>query len=80
MAKSRKSRSRKRRAAKCKVVTVCGKRRKLCWDKKGKITSNTPKSGGRRKSRKKSATKKRNCRFGYSKRLGRCKRKPGGRR
>lgn len=26
---------------KCKVVNVSGRRRKLCWDKHGKLTSNT---------------------------------------
>lgn len=31
--------------AKCKVVTVCGKRRRLCFVR-GKISSNTAASGG----------------------------------
>lgn len=43
--------------AKCKVVTVCGRRRKLCFTAKGKIKSNTPASGGgsRKASRKSSS-------------------------
>lgn len=28
--------------AKCKTANVCGNRRKLCFDRKGKIKSNTP--------------------------------------
>lgn len=29
------------RAGKCKIITVRGKRRKLCWGRNGKLTSNT---------------------------------------
>jgi len=36
MAKRKKS-----KASRCKVVSVCGKRRRLCWVRKGKLTSNT---------------------------------------
>lgn len=32
--------ARRRKAARCKVVRVCGKRRKICWGRKGKIVSN----------------------------------------
>lgn len=37
MAKRKKS----RKSGRCKVVIVCGKRRRMCWGRKGKITSNT---------------------------------------
>jgi len=37
---ARKRRRSTKKAAKCKVVTVNGRRRKLCWNKKGKLTSN----------------------------------------
>lgn len=37
--RKRKSRSRKR-ATRCKVVNVCGTRRRLCWGKNGRIVSN----------------------------------------
>lgn len=39
-AKKKKKKASKKRGSKCKIVTVCGKRRKICWGKKG-ITSNT---------------------------------------
>jgi hypothetical protein len=42
MAKRRKGGRRKFRAGGCKVVSVCGRRRRLCWNKKGKIRSNKP--------------------------------------
>ena len=45
----------------CKVVRICGKRRKICRDRKGRITSNKPAGGGgrRRKSTKKRRSTKR---------------------
>lgn len=39
-----------RKGKHCKTVTVCGHRRKLCFNSKGKITSNT-RVGAKRKSR-----------------------------
>lgn len=36
----------------CKVVNVCGRRRKLCFGKNGKIKTNTAAGGGRKSSRK----------------------------
>lgn len=36
----RRRKSTTKRAAKCKVTTVNGRRRKLCWNSKGKLTSN----------------------------------------
>ncbi len=79
MAKRRRK-TRKRRTRKCKVVTVCGRRRRLCWSAKGKIVSNTPagRGGRRRKSTKKRKSRKSNgrrCRFGVVKsgrRKGQC--------
>jgi hypothetical protein len=50
--KKKVAKKRKGRTVKCKNVTVQGKRRKMCWDKKGKITSNKPvgkKGNGRKK-------------------------------
>ncbi len=42
MAKRKKSKSKKRKSsARCKVITVCGKRRKICRDAKGRIKTNT---------------------------------------
>ena len=32
---------RRKKSSRCKVVSVCGKRRRICWGRKGKITSNT---------------------------------------
>lgn len=70
--------ARKRRAAKCKNVTICGKRRKLCFDSKGRITSNKPAGSGgkRRKSsgakKKRKTTRKRRCKFGVNKNNGKC--------
>ena len=32
--------------AKCKVVTVCKRRRRICWGANGKIRTNTSVSGG----------------------------------
>jgi hypothetical protein len=40
MAARKRRKSTKKKAAKCKVVTVNGRRRKLCWSAKGKLTSN----------------------------------------
>lgn len=42
----------KKSSAKCKLVTVCGKRRKICRDAKGRIKSNRPASGSASKSTK----------------------------
>ncbi len=39
-------------AGKCKIVTVHGRRRKLCWNDCGAIIRNTPASGGSGKGRK----------------------------
>lgn len=63
----KKSGSRKRKSSKkssrgkttCKVISVCGKRRKVCWGPNG-IKSNRPAGGGstkKRKSSKKSSSK-----------------------
>lgn len=38
----------------CKVVNVCGNRRKLCFGKNGKIKTNTAFHGGRKSSKSKS--------------------------
>lgn len=75
MAKRRKS---KRRGAttKCKIVTVCGRRRRICWGKTG-IKSNTPAGGGggtMKRARRKSG-KKRRCRFGVNKNTGACRKR-----
>jgi hypothetical protein len=75
MARKRKKSSKKSMKGKCKIVTVCGKRRRLCFGKKG-ITSNRPASGGtkRRKSTKKRKSSKRKagtCKFGRA-RSGKC--------
>lgn len=44
-------------ARKCKVVSVCGKRRRLCFKSNGKIATNTPAgSGGRKAGRRKSSS------------------------
>ena len=54
-------RTRKRRTVKCKNVTICGKKRKLCWSKKGKIVSNRPVGRAAKKStkrRKKASSRK----------------------
>jgi hypothetical protein len=41
MAKKKRKKAAKRKSTtRCAVVTVCGKRRKICRDKKGRITSN----------------------------------------
>jgi len=42
--KAAKRKAGKRKAAKpsCKLVNVCGKRRRICRDKKGRIKSNRP--------------------------------------
>lgn len=37
---ARKRRKSTKKTAKCKVVTVNGRRRKLCWGKNGKLKSN----------------------------------------
>ncbi len=66
----------RKRTRKCKIVTVCGKRRRLCWSKKGKIVSNTPAGGGRRRrkstKKRRRKTTKRRCRFGVNKRTKKC--------
>ena len=52
MARARKSKhSGRRKAAHCKVVTVNGKRRKMCWSKKGKLVSNKAAHHKRSRSR-----------------------------
>ena len=38
--KGRKKAGKRSAAGKCKTVTVCGRRRKICWRKNGKIRSN----------------------------------------
>lgn len=48
----RKKCSRRRRALRCKVVTVNGCRRKLCWGPKG-FVSNRLVTGKRRRKRRK---------------------------
>lgn len=65
--------------AHCKTVNVCGRRRKICWSAKGKITSNRPAGGGgsRKASKGRSGTKcrtakgriKKGCRMTKSGRL-----------
>lgn len=58
MARRKRRKSTKRKSG-CKIVTVCGKRRRLCWGKKG-IKSNTAVGGSRkRKSTKRRSTKRR---------------------
>lgn len=57
--KSSKRSSREGRVT-CKTVSVCGKRRKICWGASG-IVSNRPASGGgskRKSSKKRKSTKK----------------------
>jgi hypothetical protein len=74
-----KARKRKGRKSRCKVVTVCGKRRRICWGKKG-ITSNKPASGGTRKKSTRKASKrkgaKKRCQFGVNKRTKKCLKRP----
>ena len=83
-AKKRKKSSKKSMKGKCKIVTVCGKRRKLCYGSKG-IKSNSPASGGGSRKKRKSTKRKGggtklktaagNCRFGKAKtgkRKGQC--------
>jgi hypothetical protein len=43
---------------KCQIVTVCKKRRRICYDKWG-IATNTPAGGGKRKKTTRKSTKKR---------------------
>jgi hypothetical protein len=38
---ARRKKRKSHRAGHCKVVTVGGHRRRLCWSKKGKLKSNT---------------------------------------
>lgn len=69
------------RAKKCKTVTVCGRRRRICWSAKGKIVSNSP--AGSRRGRKSSGGRKRSgSKFGL-KRNGKlkkgCRFRKGGR-
>jgi hypothetical protein len=40
-----------RKGKHCKTLTVCGRRRKICFSAKGKITSNKPVGKARRKRR-----------------------------
>lgn len=49
--KRRASKRRKRRSTRCQTVTVKGRRRKICRNSKGRITSNTA-AGSRRRKRK----------------------------
>jgi hypothetical protein len=71
----RKKRRTTKRSGRCKVVSVCGKRRRICWGKKG-ITSNSPAgSGGRRRKKSGKKSKASRCRFGVvksGKRKGQC--------
>lgn len=62
----------------CKLVNVCGRRRRICWGANGKIRSNTSAGGGGRKHGKgRSSTKcrtakgriKKGCRMTKSGRL-----------
>lgn len=54
--KKKVAKKRKGRSVKCKNVTVQKKRRKLCWDKHGKLVSNKP--VGRKKAKGKNGRKK----------------------
>lgn len=47
-----KRKSHRRAAGHCKVVTVGGHRRRLCWSKKGKLKSNTAAHAKRRTKRR----------------------------
>jgi hypothetical protein len=49
MATHRRRRRHHKKAAHCKVVSVGGHRRKMCWSAKGKITSNRPAHSRRRR-------------------------------
>jgi hypothetical protein len=42
MARRRRARKTTAKAARCKTVTVNGRRRRMCWTAKGKIKSNKP--------------------------------------
>ncbi len=72
MARRKKRRSRRARGRKCQIVTVCGRRRRICRTAKGRITSNTA-VGGKRRSKKRGKKRgKRRCKFGVNKRTGNC--------
>ena len=77
MAARKKKRKKKRKTGgKCQIVTVCGKRRRICRTAKGRIKSNTAAGGGKGRKRKAAKGKKRKGRcLKWSKGRTRCLRR-----
>ena len=65
-------RKRKKRGSsrRWQIIMVCGVKRRICRDAKGRIRSS--KAVGKRKTKRKSTKRKRKCKFGVSKTTGKC--------